>query len=1002
MRKLPAALLAAATIVPVLSTGLSSPSATAATAMATAATTGSAATASLGTGSLAAGLAMKAAVRPVGKGVTGLAVKGAAGPVGKGVAGLAVKGAARPVPRPVVTRVRQVPLFGVDAEALRSLTLHGTAPGVGGAPGAIAGMATSAPSVLTRRLDTASFETLGVTWKATKAQPDLLISVRYRGSTGWSGWDQLDDDTGDDPSAVPAKLIKATGGATSAEASTAVRGGTGPLWVGPSTGVQVRIVVRSGKLPADLKLALVDPGTSGYDAVASASPITISAPAGVAASANPASAADPVSAANPSSAAHPSSAADQASSASAVSASAALSAASANKPPVLSRAQWGADERKVRYSPTYMPTIKGAVLHHTAGRNSYSSSQVPSILRGDYAYHLSRGWSDIGYNALVDRFGRIWEGRAGGLDLPIMGAHAGGFNTDTFGVSMIGNYDVARPSAASVTALAKVVAWKLDLSHRDPLGSTRLTSAGGGTARYPAGRTVVLPVIMGHRNTGYTACPGRYLYPYLSSIRTRVRTMMKASLLDPVGPPESVLRGTKVSITARALAAQSWRLDVTAPFGGGRVARISGSARAGRPIKATWNGRLTGGAQARPGRYRLTLTSSSARGRARPVVNDVLVVPPAPGVEVPATPSSGAGGYYPVTPTRLLDTRTRGRIGLGPNGRVDVPVLGLAGVPATGVTSVVLNLTASGVSDDTSLSVWPTGRKTNRTLTGVPAGVSRSVLVTTRVGGAGTVSIGNANGVTELTVDVVGYFAAGGSSLRSVASTRIYSSLSDPAGKLVADRPRSIPLPATLAGIAAEQITGLVVDVSALSPTGAGTLTAYRSGSAGNLRTLSYRTGESIDNLAFVQVSGGAIVLAAAGTPVDAVLDVRAVLVGPAVGGSTFTAVKPALVVDTRTAGGAIQVGSPRRVVVTGTKTGVPIGASAVVVNVTGIAPVAKTWLRTYAWGQPSSGGVALRLAKGDTRGNLVVVPIGPGGAIAIANARRGVQIRVDVYGYLN
>lgn len=97
----------------------------------------------------------------------------------------------------------------------------------------------------------------------------------------------------------------------------------------------------------------------------------------------------------------------------------------------------------------------------------------------------------------------------------MIGAHAGGFNIDTFGVSMIGNYDVTRPSAAAVDAVAKVFAWKLAQFHRDPQGSTSLTSAGGGTARYPAGKTMTFPVIMGHRNTGFTACPGKYLYAYL-------------------------------------------------------------------------------------------------------------------------------------------------------------------------------------------------------------------------------------------------------------------------------------------------------------------------------------------------------------------------------------------------------------------------------------------------------------------------------------------------------
>jgi hypothetical protein len=143
---------------------------------------------------------------------------------------------------------------------------------------------------------------------------------------------------------------------------------------------------------------------------------------------------------------------------------------------------------------------------------------------------------------------------------------------------------------------------------------------------------------------------------------------------------------------------------------------------------------------------------------------------------------------------------------------------------------------------------------------------------------------------------------------------------------------------------------------------------------------------------------------------VNVALDVRAVLVDatldpsfdPVLDPGTFTAVKPVLAVDTRTTGGAITAGQPRKLVVTGTRTGVPVGASAVLVDLTAIAPVAKTWLQTYAWGQASGGGTALRVAKGDTRGNLVLVPVGPGGAITIANARRGVQLRVDVHGYLN
>jgi hypothetical protein len=72
--------------------------------------------------------------------------------------------------------------------------------------------------------------------------------------------------------------------------------------------------------------------------------------------------------------------------------------------------------------------------------NGYAADDVPAIMRSIYRYHaVSRGWGDIGYNVIADKFGRLWEGRYGGLASTVIGAHAGGFNTGTFGVSMLGN-----------------------------------------------------------------------------------------------------------------------------------------------------------------------------------------------------------------------------------------------------------------------------------------------------------------------------------------------------------------------------------------------------------------------------------------------------------------------------------------------------------------------------------------------------------------------------------
>ena len=103
-------------------------------------------------------------------------------------------------------------------------------------------------------------------------------------------------------------------------------------------------------------------------------------------------------------------------------------------------------------------------MHHTVNANDYTPDEVPGILRSIYAYHTqSRGWSDIGYNFLVDKFGRIWEGRYGGVDRPVVGAHTLNYNDYSFAMSAIGNFETAQPPAAMLQAYGVLFAWKLSL-----------------------------------------------------------------------------------------------------------------------------------------------------------------------------------------------------------------------------------------------------------------------------------------------------------------------------------------------------------------------------------------------------------------------------------------------------------------------------------------------------------------------------------------------------------
>ena len=162
-----------------------------------------------------------------------------------------------------------------------------------------------------------------------------------------------------------------------------------------------------------------------------------------------------------------------------------------------------------------------AFVHHTDGGNSYTRAQAPGIVRGIYYYHTkSLGWSDIGYNFLIDRYGTVYEGRYGGVTKGPIGAQVLGFNTGSTGVSIIGDFTNATPPAAAVSALKRLLAWKLDVHHVDPRGSAVLTCAYG--QKFATGQRVTFPAIAGHRQANYTSCPGDGLYALLPAVRKAV------------------------------------------------------------------------------------------------------------------------------------------------------------------------------------------------------------------------------------------------------------------------------------------------------------------------------------------------------------------------------------------------------------------------------------------------------------------------------------------------
>ncbi len=286
---------------------------------------------------------------------------------------------------------------------------------------------------------------IGVTY-GTSPGPQTVAQYRSRTAGGaWEAWQAVDSD----PEESDPKSLEGT--------AAEQRAGSDPIVLTGASQVQMRVMGPAGAGRLDARLSIIDPGTAPSDSQVGTT------------------------------------AAGQAH-------------AAARMPLIHSRKEWGANESWRKEPPSYT-SVKGVVVHHTAGTNNYTQAQVPAILRGIYAFHTKdRGWNDIAYNVLVDKWGRMWEGRAGGLSRGVMGAHASGWNTNTMGVSVLGDYNKTAVSSAAVRGVEQVIAWKAGVHGFDPDGYTTLN----GLRR---------PVIQGHRDVGQTSCPGTSLYAKLGQIR---------------------------------------------------------------------------------------------------------------------------------------------------------------------------------------------------------------------------------------------------------------------------------------------------------------------------------------------------------------------------------------------------------------------------------------------------------------------------------------------------
>jgi hypothetical protein len=189
-------------------------------------------------------------------------------------------------------------------------------------------------------------------------------------------------------------------------------------------------------------------------------------------------------------------------------------------PAIITRSEWGADSVPPREPPLF-GEVQIAFVHHTVTANDYGPEDSAGIVLGIARFHRnSNGWNDIGYNFLVDKYGQIFEGRAGGIDQPIVGAQAQGFNSVSTGVACLGTFTSIAQTPAGMDALARIIGWKLSVHAVPTSGTVTVTSAGGETNRYPAGTPVTFERISGHRNANNTSCPGDVLYTQLAQLRT--------------------------------------------------------------------------------------------------------------------------------------------------------------------------------------------------------------------------------------------------------------------------------------------------------------------------------------------------------------------------------------------------------------------------------------------------------------------------------------------------
>lgn len=359
-------------------------------------------------------------------------------------------------------------------------------------------------------------------------------------------------------------------------------------------------------------------------------------------------------------------------------------------------------------------------------------------------------------------------------------------------------------------------------------------------------------------------------------------------------------------------------------------------------------------------------------------------------------PAAKPLGLVPMAPGRLLDSRSSdvvpGGCFLAPGSRRDVQVTGKAGVPSSGVAAVVLNVTAVSPWRTTWLTAFPAGAPTPPTSSvNANAGQSTAATVVVPVGTGGKVSVLNGPGATELLVDVAGYFPTDGSGVKYNAGppTRVLDYVVD--GMTWTTTSMSVPPTAT----------AVVANVTLDQPSGPtfGSIVPNKPTTTPRTSSINVDAGRTGANRVITQVEGSTTSLFTDRRS-RAILDVTGWY---APTGASFYPLSPHRVADSRSGlglRGPLVGGVENRLTLAGDGTQVPAGATAVVVSLTATSAPRNTWVTTWQPGTPAPSTSDVNVMPGESRANLVIVPLAANGQASLKIGNDQAQVVVDVLGY--